>query len=234
MPPVDIVFFDVDGVLVSIKSSWNHLHRYFGVYESAKEAIRMFERGDITYYEWMVIDTSLWMKSKKRITRKDLEMAFRSVVVDSRFKDVIMRLKSEGKKIVLVSGGIDVLVERVAKEVGAHECYCNRLIFDKDGYLVPGGFPIVPSGSKDIIVKKVLEKHGVPRERSAFVGDSEWDKEAFREVGLPILYSVEYVEFQGFCQRAFDPYDVYRIIKDYEKGVIDCNKGVLNMVNQAR
>jgi len=225
MPSVRIVFFDVDGVLVPIHSSWNHLHRYFGVEKTAIEALRMFERGEITYHEWMVIDTSLWIRVRKRVTRNDLEKAFQNIHVDKGFKDVIGKLKEEGKLIVLVSGGVDVLVEKVAREVSAHECYCNHLVYDSEGNLVPGGIPEVPSGAKDKVVRKVLEKHNVPPEEAVYVGDSKWDKEAFESVGLSILYGQSQVPQHGSCRAASTPWQVYEIIKEYERSSEDCRQG---------
>lgn len=220
-----MVFFDVDGVLVPVRSSWNYLHRHFGVEKTALSVLERFKRGEITYYEWMLIDTSLWIKARGRVTRRDLEEAFENVSVDPGFKNVISMLKGEGKHIVLVSGGVNLLVERVAREVGADECYCNILIFDSGGNLVPGGLPVVPSGSKDVIIKHVLEKLGSSREEAVFVGDSPWDEEAFRSVGLGIMYAPGDETAKpdhGSCIIARSPTEVYDLITGYDNGLVEC------------
>ena len=221
---VKIVAFDMDGVLVPIKNSWDLIHEKFGVLKEAKAVAKSFFQGKISYYEWLYLSTLLWVKSRKgEVYRRDLEEAFEGVKVSSGFKQLVDRLKREGRRVVIISGGVSVLLERVASELGVSEWYSSILVFDDKGRLVPGGIPVVEAGGKDKILLSVMSKYRVRSEESAYVGDSVWDREAFAVVGLSILYGDE--KGLNACTRARTPEEIYNAIIDYETGLLDCRVG---------
>jgi phosphoserine phosphatase len=184
---VKIVLFDVDGVLVDEKSSWHVIHRYMGVEDEADRGTRMYLEGIIDYLGWMKHDTRAWSKAK-RIHISDLKKVFEKIPIRPEAVDVARKLHRKGYLIGLVSAGIDLLVARVAREVGADVWIANKLSYDKAGYLVEGGVPLVPAEKKDYAVKKILGELGLKPEEAAFVGDSVWDIPAFLIVGTPIGY----------------------------------------------
>ncbi|MEB3772847.1 MAG: phosphoserine phosphatase, partial [Desulfurococcales archaeon] len=77
---VRIVLFDVDGVLVEEKSSWQVIHRLLGVEEEAEKGTRMYMEGIIDYLGWMRHDTGVWSRNK-RVHINDLKKAFEKVSV---------------------------------------------------------------------------------------------------------------------------------------------------------
>lgn len=54
------IAFDLDGTLVTERSSWWTLHRYFGTYEQSMQNMEFYEQGEITYDEFMKRDIGLW------------------------------------------------------------------------------------------------------------------------------------------------------------------------------
>ncbi|MEM4035705.1 MAG: HAD-IB family phosphatase [Fervidicoccaceae archaeon] len=219
---VKIVAFDMDGVLVPHKNSWDLVHARFGVLREAEELALMFRRGEIDYYDWLYLSTLLWLKaSGGTASRRDLEKVFERVDVDPRFLDVIERLRSEGRKIVIVSCGVSVLVEKIAKRVKADEWHSSLLVFDSRGRLVPGGIPRVEAGGKGRVLLEVAERMRANRSELAFVGDSVWDREAFAVAGLPILYGDDQVEAE-VCARARSPEEILDIVSSYERGALEC------------
>lgn len=184
---VRIVLFDMDGVLANIHSSWEYLHSYFGVLDEARKVMKEYEEGRFDYIEWMRRDTSLWLKKKEKIHIKELVKAFDRVELNPEIRLVGPELHKRGIIIGIVSGGIDLLARRVARELGADVWIANRLVFDKRGYLKPGGIPLV-GVDKTRAVRRILSEYGIPGENAMFVGDSRWDASAMRIVGYPVAY----------------------------------------------
>jgi len=184
---IKLVLFDVDGVLVGNKSSWQVIHELLGVREEAEFGTRLYLESVIDYLGWMKHDTSLWAK-RKRIHINELRRAFDRIKVKQEAIEISRVLHRMGFIIGLVSAGIDLLVGRVAKEVGADIWVANKLSYDKRGYLIEGGVPLVPAERKDVVVRMIMGELNVDSSETAFVGDSVWDIPAFLVVGLPIGY----------------------------------------------
>ncbi|MCE4622149.1 MAG: HAD-IB family phosphatase [Desulfurococcales archaeon] len=184
---VKIVLFDMDGVLANIPSSWEYLHEYFGVKEEARKIMKEYEEGKFDYIEWMRRDTSLWLKKKDKIHITELIEAFEKVELNPDIERVGIELHRRGIIIGIVSGGIDLLTRRVAKAIGADVWAANKLQFDKKGYLLPGGVPVV-GVDKTATVRRILAEFSIPPSQSMFVGDSRWDATAMRIVGYPVAY----------------------------------------------
>ncbi len=183
---VKLVIFDVDGVLVDVKSSWGFLHEWFGVAEEARRIREMFERGEIDYVKWMELDTALWVRARGgRLHRSEILEALSNVRVLPEAVEVARWIKRRGLYLALVSSGIDLLVRRVAAELGADAWAANKLSFDKEGYLVPGGVPLV-GVDKAPVVKRISWELGVDPREAVFVGDSRWDASAMKVVGYGI------------------------------------------------
>ncbi len=185
---VRMVIFDMDGVLVPIRSSWGYIHEKLGVADRAKRVLELYEKGEIDYIEWMRLDTSLWVEATQgRITVWDLQKMFREVPVRPEAVETARTLKRAGIIIGIISGGIDLLAKRVAYEIGADFFLANQLSYDKRGRLVPGGKPVV-GVKKHLAVKRIAGEYGIPLENVMYVGDSKWDLEAMRIVGYPVIY----------------------------------------------
>ena len=187
MACIHLVIFDMDGVLVKIKSSWDYLHAHFNVRDRASRYLRLYQEGKIDFLEWMRLDTELWIKaSGGRLHRSELVEILDRVPLDDDIDYVVRSLRRMGKRIALVSSGIDLLARRVARAIGAEAWAANMLSFDRHGYLIPGGIPIVGVDKSRSVKRIIYELGGMP-ERTAYVGDSMWDSTAMQVVGYPIL-----------------------------------------------
>jgi len=192
---IGIVFFDVDGVLTTVKSSWDYIHGRLGVREQARRAVRLFEEGRISYEEWMRHDTSLWIRaSGGRLHISRLSKIVEEIPIREGAGELVAELHRRGVIVALVSAGVDLLVQRVAREVGADVYVSPRLRWDKRGFLIPGGHPLVtPTGrhGKAWAVRRIAGEYGIPLERAVYVGDSKWDLDAMRIVGYPVAFGDE-------------------------------------------
>ena len=185
---VKLVVFDVDGVLTEVPSSWAFVHEALGVSEQARRYAEMFERGEITYEEWMRLDTELWVRATNgAITRWDLERILARVPLRPEAQDVARCIHRMGKRLALLSGGIDLLVARVASLVGAELWMANSLSFDARWRLVPGGVPAV-GVDKARALRHIMGEMGVSGSETMYVGDSKWDAAAMQLVGYPVAF----------------------------------------------
>ncbi|ADV65163.1 HAD-IB family phosphatase [Desulfurococcus mucosus] len=183
--PSGLVVFDCDGVLTENHSSWQVLHEYFGSRDN-KYFADLYRRGLISYLDWMKIDIALMIHSwGKPITRVNVEDALSRVKVKPEARRVVEALNEMGYIVAVVSSGIDVLVERVCREVGVDLCFYNKLRFE-DGELVPGGEALVPLREKPRVIRSIAENLSIRISDTYYVGDSEWDIDVFRSVGHSI------------------------------------------------
>ncbi|MCS7128179.1 MAG: HAD-IB family phosphatase [Desulfurococcaceae archaeon] len=179
-----LVIFDCDGVLTEDDSSWQLLHKYFG--SSDSHVAELYKKNIISYLDWMKIDIILMIKSWGRpIARRLVEEILSKTKVRPESYAVFKMLKQYDFIVGIISSGIDILVKRICRDVGADICLYNELLFINDE-LVPGGKSWVPLLEKPYIVNSIARSLGIGMERVAYVGDSEWDEEVFKVVGLPI------------------------------------------------
>ena len=183
---IRLVAFDVDGVLVPVRSSWGYLHERLGTQEESSANYRLFMMGRIGYWEWMYLDTLAWLEARPGLTRWDLEDLFEEVPLSPGAVEAVKLLREAGIEPVLVSGGVDVLVSRVARLLGVRHWVSPQLAFDPWGRLVPGGAPRLEADRKDRAVLSLARRLGYTMREVAFVGDSVWDLRGMREACLAV------------------------------------------------
>ena len=188
MARIKAVVFDVDGVLLSIKNSWGYFHEVFGTSREAEENYRLYLEGKITYYEWLVRDVALWVNKRGKIHLSEITRIASNLKPTREAYEVFQELRKRGIKTALLSAGINIVVGRIARELGADFWMANTLEFDEKGYLLPDGIPCVPGGRKDLALPFVEDSLRVNRENMMFVGDSMWDVSVMKLVACPVLY----------------------------------------------
>ena len=182
-----LVVFDMDGVLTDYFSSWVWVHEHFGT--NNDESLRAYINGEIDDLEFMRRDIALWIKKKEGLTREHLKEILEGVPIREGAKELIYWLKSEGVRTTIISGGIDILAERIAEELGIDHVFANGLEFDDDGRLTGEGILRVVLRDKSIILKELKKELGIKREECAAVGDSNIDATMFGECALGIAFN---------------------------------------------
>lgn len=183
-----IIFFDMDGTLIKCKSSWELVHRKFGTIKEAKKALEEYKQSKISYKEFMVRDISSWMKKKERIHIKEIEDILAKFELVEGAKEVTGTLKRMGLKIVIITAGIDLLAEKVGKEVYADKVFSNKLKTDSEGYLVGDGIEVVEPRKKDKILEIVSEEENISLDETVAVGDTVYDLNMLRKAGLGLYF----------------------------------------------
>jgi len=184
MGKLKLVVFDVDGTLVKVNSSWQHLHEVLGTWDQGKRYAEQFFRGAITYEEWARLDASLW----RGLPLERIKEIIREMQYVDGAKDVLATLRRSGLKVVLLSAGLSLVTERIERDVGVDYSLANELIF-KDGFLTGEVKVKVPFDAKISVLRRLLRSFGVSMAECAAVGDDETLIPLFKKVGLGIAFN---------------------------------------------
>ena len=185
----ELVIFDMDGVLVDCGSSWVAVHEHFGVNNEA--SLELYLEKKIDDMEFMRRDIALWKEQCQDLHISAIKGILDKVPLMPNVHRVFKELKAHGFKTAVVSGGIDILAERVMKEVDCDLQISNGLVVDRGGYLTGEGVLRVPVMEKDLVVRRIQEMFGVDKVGTVSVGNSQVDVQMFRESGLSIAFCPE-------------------------------------------
>ncbi len=173
-----LALIDMDGTLLRGRSL--NAIASLGFREEIERIRTEFSRGEIWAYE-MSLKIAKLLKgvSLQRLVRK-----FDEIPLVPGAEEFVKWLKSEGFIVVIVSDSYTVLVERVARRVGADEVYANILQVENDvitGELtMPLGWQLVKGCMRKSVCKlsalfKYMRKYDVPLGRTLAIGDSNID-----------------------------------------------------------
>jgi len=181
-----LVVFDMDGVLVDAESSWVHVHRHFGV--SNDHSLYAYLRGEIDDLEFIRRDIQLWRKEDPNITPRDIEKILADVPIMPGAAETIQALKTREFKTAIVSAGIDLLAERIARELNIDAHLANGLVIDSEGRLTGEGILRVRLMDKGEAVAEAGKSTGVAKKDIVSVGNSQYDVSMFEKSGFGIAF----------------------------------------------
>ena len=185
-----LVAFDMDGTLIEQNSSWRAIHSYFGVEEKARVNIEAYDRGEIDYPEFMRLDIKLWQPTPhiSQIERivSDFKLAPNAV-------DVVAEIRSRNYNIAIVTGGIDILAEKVARALNIDNIMSNGLEVDERGYLTGEGIFRVEPTMKHEALKRLTEKFDLTLADCVAVGDSKYDAKFLEHAGFGVAIGEDVV-----------------------------------------
>jgi phosphoserine phosphatase len=181
---IRIVFFDCDGTLTKVKSSWEYIHRRFNIWDNhADEYQMLFREGKINYDEFCRRDALLW----KGLNLTDIAEIIKEIPYQEGAAETVATLRGMGIFTVILSTGLSFLVNRVRDDLGIHMSLSNDLLV-KDGVLTGGTAINVQYNKKGYWVNKFLKEKGLDRLASCAIGDGEGDRDMFDAVSLSIMY----------------------------------------------
>jgi len=176
--PIDLIIFDVDGVLKQVVDPYMLLHRHFGTVAEGKRHFQAFREGHITYHEFAQLDAWSWrgqgVDEVKAVLRQTPYMlgAFEATA----------GLQDLGLPFVLLSSGFDLNVADVAEDLGASD-WCANILHQDNGRIVGSMTVRVPYGGKGPIVREIIRRWDVDPARVLAVGDSDTDIHMFEQTG---------------------------------------------------
>ncbi|MEM1557012.1 MAG: HAD-IB family phosphatase [Thermoproteota archaeon] len=217
---IKMLFSDLDGTLVEEESSWRLVHRFLGTDYFAARALERFSRGEINYEEFVVHDVNLW---PRRLHKSFFEYVFSKVKIREEAKSLFKQLKELGINRIIVTSGLNVLAEKVSRELDADECISNEMFFDEKGFFTGIVKINVDPSKKSRILRKICRKYSIPLSETVAIGDSVYDKSMFQVAGFSILYAKQKIPPKI--------YGVHRVVDNLEEaariliGLIEKEKG---------
>ena len=184
MKKLKLVVFDVDGTLIKTYSSWQHLHEHLGTWNRGRTHAERYHRGNITYLEWARLDASLW----KDIPLQRVQQIIDRIPYMDGAREVILTLRKAGFKVVLLSAGLSLVMDRISREIGVDDSLANELIV-KDGSLTGNVKINVSFNNKDDAIQSILQRFDAKLGECAAIGDDETMIPLFKKVGLRIAFN---------------------------------------------
>lgn len=184
MAELRMVVFDVDGTLLKVRSSWQHLHEALGTWDKGKEHAEHFSQGSINYEEWAGLDAFLWRgQPLEKVKRIIGDMPYTKGA-----KEVITTLRKGGFRVVLLSAGFSLITERIEREIGVDYALANDIVVE-NGVLTGDIKVNVPLDGKLGALQRIAGLFGVKLEECAAVGDDESLVPVLEHVGLGIAFN---------------------------------------------
>jgi phosphoserine phosphatase len=179
---IKIVFFDCDGTLTKVKSSWEYIHKKLNIWEdNADEYQKLFKEGVIDYGEFCRRDALLW----KGLALREVLDITEHIPYQEGAEEAVRVIKEMGIFTVIISTGLSFVVDKVRGDLGIHMSLSNELLTE-NGMLTGETIINVEYDKKGFWVKKILNDMGMDSASACAVGDGEGDKGMFDAVSLSI------------------------------------------------
>ena len=190
IPPYRLICFDVDGTLVGkTVFVWETLHDGLGTDRAQRQqGWDDYFAGRIPYSAWFEHDIALF-RAQGPITRQLLLDHIEGLRLNDGAHETLRTLKDAGVKLAVVSGSLNIVLEKFELTGYFDDVFVNELYFDKPGNLIgwrPTPFDIENKrGALDWLVAK----YDLGRAETAFVGDNFNDVSIASHAGLGIAFN---------------------------------------------
>lgn len=204
-----LVCFDMDGVIFKDINFWMELHKKFGTLEQGIELTNKYLHTD---YDRLVeeVVVKLW-KGKDAKPYYDL---VNSIEYLPGVKATFDHLKTRRYMTAIISASSIDVARRVQRDYGVDHIFANELVI-RDGKIA-GEF-IWPIGAgkekKAQIIQDLCSNLGIPPKDVIYVGDSDTDIEAFKEVGISIAFNSSSEELKKVSKYEVDTHNLADVIQ---------------------
>jgi phosphoserine phosphatase len=181
---IKLVVFDVDGTLTQHSSVWWRLHELFGTTKEGRIYFEQYFAGEINYQQWADYDAALW---KGQPVERVMEVVRNTLLVEGA-EETIRILREHNIKTAILSGGLDIMADDIARRVGIDFVLTNKLVHN-NGYLTGTVENIIGWAEKAKCIHTILEHFDVSPKETAFVGDGRNDVSVFPVIGLSIAFN---------------------------------------------
>jgi len=179
----------MDGTLVDVPSSWRVVHDHFDDHND--EGLRRFLANEIDDEEFIRMDIRVWWRHAPALSVDDLERILAPVPLMPGAAELVRGIHALGARSAIVSGGLDLLARRIARELGIEIALANGVRVDSDGRLTGEGIVRVPIHGKAQVLEQLQHQLGVSPEETASVGNSEIDVGLFRRSRIGVAFRPE-------------------------------------------
>jgi phosphoserine phosphatase len=206
---IKIIVFDMDGVLVDIRSSWAIIHKAFNVDES--EIFKRYLRGEFDYLEFMRRDIRIWGKVHESKIRNILYKV--PLMIGAKYTFNV--LNKRGFRTAIISSGISILAEKLQEKLGINYIFANELLKDEDGFLTGEGNPVVPLWEKGKVLQRLLSNLDINSDDCAVIGDSLFDIPLFDLAGFSVAFNSKDSRVKNIADVSIDSNDLREILPHF-------------------
>ncbi len=212
MPRIKLIAFDLDGVLTDGCGSWREIHKSLGTYEDAELHAREYYSGRITFEEWAKKDVSLWYGIEIEKIKKILY----KIPLINGIEHTIPKLK-ENHKLVIISGGLQILADRIRNRFNLDNAIANKLIVENGR--VSGIDLRVDFEGKGNILKRITKEYGIKLKECAAIGDFVNDVSMFKVAGFSIAFNPQDEKVTEFADEVVYGKDLKRILPFFDNNL---------------
>ena len=215
---IELIVTDMDGTAVKYSnepfySSWDALADVFSE-EQRKEWFtirdKYLSKGNGFYREWFDKQVS----SLRGIAVSAIEDILFPVPYTKGFRDFFMGLN--GIKKAILSGGLDIVAEKIFEEVGFDYLVSQKLGIQK-GYFTGRGKSFETGLDKSPHLIELCKKARVDLSRTCYVGDSRYDVSCLELVGMPVIFEPKQDLKSYAKQNSIVVIDDFRELKNHLK-----------------
>lgn len=184
-----LIVFDLNKTLIH-ENSWLELNMAMGVTpEEDAQLVAWGEEGVITDAQGQAILCAIYQK-RGSLTRDAIEQVLGGYTYLANARETIRSLQARGYRIALLSGSMDLLVQKVATELGI-DIYAanNEFIFDENNILSSIKTIDNESSYKATQLKNICEDLGVAPTDCICIGDGGNDLKIFELTGLGVTFA---------------------------------------------
>lgn len=206
-----LVALDMDGTLVDVPSSWAAVHAHFGA--GNDEGLRRFLANEIDDEEFIRSDIAIWRRFVPKLALPVIEGILDGVPLMPGAARLIAGLRARGVRTAIVSGGIDLLARRIARELGIDLALANGFRVTATGELTGEGIVRVPIHGKEGVLASLQQQLGIGPTETAAVGNSEIDLGLFRRSRIGIAFLPEDAAIRSGAHRVVAERDLGRVLE---------------------
>jgi len=206
-----LIAFDMDGTLTEEDSCWGVLHRHFGTQEAARRHLKAYDQEEIDYPEFMRRDIALW---KPVPTLEQVKRVLTPYRLAPNVERVVGEIHQRGYQTVVITGGIDLLAEELARRLGIRYVFSNGLAADEKGRLTGEGIFRVEPRFKHEVLTRLVGELGVSLQQCVAVGDSKYDVNFLKHAGLGVAIGAD-SELAGVADVVIRDFEHFPQLLDY-------------------
>lgn len=204
-----LICFDLDGVIFKDINFWIELHKRFGTLRQGQELTNKYLHKD---YDKLVeeVVVKLW-KGKDAKPYYELVNSLEYV---QGVKEAFEYIRKKGFITAIISSSSTDVARRVQKDFGVDHIFANQLVI-KDGK-ISGEF-VWPIGAgkenKAKIIQNLCSDLGISTKECIYIGDSDTDIEAFKDVGLSIAFNSDSDELKKVATHVINTKNLSDVLK---------------------
>lgn len=192
MSPKRLIVFDLNKTLIK-ETSWYELNLAMGMTPEEDEMLYRLgpeKEGVLEFGEWINLLAKI-MIARGHASRREIEEVVLNYTFVEGAKEVVAELQRRGFTIAIITGGFNLVADKVAHELGVEHSYNNiNLVFDENDYLHDLIVTWDDLRYKVMVLQSVCRRFGVHPKDVIYVGDGDNDGDIFAEttsvaVGIP-------------------------------------------------